>query len=486
MKFFQKDKTMKNTKKLCLAFSICAAAFALVVLTGCKGVDYIKFSNTIPGEYNLAGVSKIAVIDFNSLPDDPVNGVYAVDAATKQIMEGMIAAKFFKGKTYKVADLDAEKDIVAANKAAVRLAQRFDAVLYGRVWWDISNEYKNIHPVVYTLEKWKNEKYMSGRTDDGRPVYSVAHLTESMTDVKVDHAYRAAKATLMLSLTIYRMNKDGKVEKIVEDFAVAEQDYLLDNGVFSTTFVPHDKARVSQFERISAKSANEDAKNEKAAKEKAGFIDENQNASTIPTPLQTKVMLGKKLTDALGKKLTNTEVPVEAEFFGKYIFFEPMDEVLLNKIIAGNFNDSRAELVAMLRKAAGYAICDRIGSISSYEKNNTDEENNTKVAADPGCFEDLKNAKDAEEKAEIEEEIDELVGDTVEDFENEIYALAICEEACGRYEHALENYRTLMKYCPEEIYALGISRCLISLDMADRLYDISKDAKKAAKKAKVN
>lgn len=460
-----------------MALGFCAAALALSTVTGCKGVDYIKFSNTIPGEYNLSGVSKIALIDFNTMPDDPVKGTYAVDAETRQIVEDMVASKFFKGKTYKVADLDTEKDIFTANGVNAKLAQRFDAILYGRVWWKASKEYKNVHPVVYTLEKWRNEKYMSGRTDSGKPIYSTAHLTETMTDVKVDHRYRASNATLMLSLTIYRLNKAGQIEKIVEDFAVADQGYLLDNGSFSTQYVPHGKASVSKFERIAAKSENKDAKKEKAEKERKGFIDNNQNASTIPTALQTKIMLGKKITDTLGKKMTNTEIPVEAEFLRKYVFFAPINEEILNVIISGNFASARKALVTEIRKAAGYAVCDRIGSLSAYEKETVE------VAKDPDCFAELKNAKDAKAKAEIEEEIAELIEDTIDDFENELYALAICEEACGNYDYALETYRSLLKSSADEKYALGISRCLVSMDMADRLQTIAQDAKKATKKA---
>lgn len=470
---------MKNTKRLCLAFSICAAAFTLAFVTGCKGVDYVKFSNTIPGDYNLAGVSKIALIDFNTMPDDPVKGIYAVDAVTKQIIEDMIASKFFKGKTYKIADLDVEKEIFAANGANAKLAKRFDAILYGRVWWQASKEYKNIHPVVYTLEKWRNQKYMSGRTSRGQAIYSTARLTETMTDVKVDHHYRASNATLMLSLTVYRLDKDGKAEKIVEDFAVADQNYLLDNGVFTTEFIPHGGVKSSKFEKIAAKSENKDAKEKKKAEEKAGFIADNQNANTIPTALQAKIMLSKKISDMLGKKMTNTEVPVEAEFFGKYMFFAPIDENLLNVIISGNFAAARKALVTELRKAAGYGICDRIGSLSAYDKETVE------VAKDPDCFAELKQAKNEKQINEIEEEIAELVEDTIDDFENELYALAVCEEACGQYEYALENYRALLKYSAEERYALGISRCLISLDMVTRLQDVAKEAKKARAKASI-
>ncbi|MBR1967714.1 MAG: hypothetical protein IKA22_14010, partial [Lentisphaeria bacterium] len=356
---------MKNIKDLCAAFSICAAMLVLSTMTGCRGVDFVKFSNTLPGIYDLSGVSKIAVIDFNTMPDDPVAGVYAADTETRKIVEDMIAAQFFKGKTYKIADLDVERNI-AELKSNAKLAKRFDAILYGRVWWKKSAEIKNIHPEVDTLETWDNVRYMAGRDNDGRPFYRTEKVTQKKEQVKVDHRYRAQNATLMVSLTLYRLDRNGKIEKIVEDFVGADQTYLLDNGVFSTTFVPLQKVKLSKFERIAAQSENQDEKKAKASKEKAGYIDEWQNANTIPTSLQTKIMLSKKISEMLGRKMTNVEVPVSAEFFGTYMFFSPIEEETLNMIISGKFARARKILVTTIRKKAGYDISNRIGSLSAY------------------------------------------------------------------------------------------------------------------------
>ena len=456
-----------------MSFFIGAAAIVLSTsLSGCA--EYLKFTNTLPGEYNLSGVSKIALVGFNTLPNDPVRGVYSVDDSTRRIVEDMIATVFFKGRTYRVTDLDAENMISSSGSAgAIKLANRFDAVLYGRVWWKTSGEYKNIHPVVHTLEKWRNEKYMSGKNNDGKPIYSVAHLTETMTDVMAEHRYRALNATLMLSITLYRLNNRGEVEKIVEDFAVADQYYLLDNGSFSTIFIPHDAAKASRFEQIAAQGEDKGAKAEKAALEKAGYINDNQFAATIPTDLQSKIMLGQKLTAALGKKMTQSDIVVEV----KRDF--SINEELLNGMRNGQYADVRKKLVTEIRMGVGYGISNRIGSLSAYPQ----EDAGVQVAKDPKYFEKLKNAKDDKAKAEIEEDIAELVEDAVDDFEDQLYALAICEEACRQYDYALETYRSLLKVSADEKYARGISRCLASLNMAERLQDASKDAKKAAKKA---
>jgi len=463
---------MKKMKKLHIEFSILAAALVMtVMLSGCA--EYLKFSNTIPGEYNLSGVSKIALVGFNTLPDDPVTGVYSVDDATKQIVEDMIATVFFKGKTYKVTDLDIENTIASGNGGAIRLANRFDAVLYGRVWWKTSGEYKNIHPVVHTLEKWHNQKYIAARTNNGKPIYNVAHLTDTMTDVMAEHRYRALNATLMLSVTLYRLGHNGEIEKIVEDFAVADQYYLLDNGVFTTEFVPHDVAKASKFEQIAAQGEDKDAKKKKAAAEKAGYIDANRVATTIPTDLQTKIMLGQKLTAALGGKMTQRDVVVEV----KRDF--SINEELLNAMRMGQFEKVRTSLVSEIRQGVGYGVADRIGSLSAYER----EKDNVKIPADHRYFAKLEKAKDAKDRAEIEKDIDGLVKDAIDDYKNQLYALAICEEACHQYDYALETYRSLLKFSAKEKYARGISRCLTSLNMTERLQDAASAAKKAGKKA---
>ena len=265
--------------KLNQFFFTCSITLLLLVLTGCN--PYLNFTNTLPSEYNLEGVSKIALVEFNSLPDDPVTGVYTVDDETKKIVKDMISTVFFKGKTYKIANLNAENTILKSGKISnVALAQRFDAILYGRIWWKTTPEYKNITPKVYNLEKWYYERYVCGLTSGGYPIYSRARLTDYTREVMREHKYRAKNATLMLSLTLYKIKRNGEIEKIVEDFAAADQNYLLLNGDFSTSFVPHYENKLSQLELINLQSEDKNEKKKIIEKELAGFIDKNQNATT--------------------------------------------------------------------------------------------------------------------------------------------------------------------------------------------------------------
>ena len=448
-----------------------SAILTLLTLTGCS--SYLNFTNTLPSEYNLEGVSKIAIVDFNSLPDDPITGVYTVDDETKKIVKDMISTVFFKGKTYKIANLNAENTILKSDKIInIALKQRFDAILYGRLWWKVTPEYKNIIPKVYNLENWYYETYVSGLTSNGYPIYSRARLTDYTKEVMKEHKYRAKNATLMLSIALYKLNRNGEIEKIVEDFAAADQNFLLLNGEFSTSFVPHYENKLSKLELINLQSEDKNEKKKRIEKELAGFIDKNQNATTIPTKLQTKIMLGRKLANALSSKMTPSEIITQVEFD----FSVP--EITNKLMTSGNFSDAKQQLITYLYKNLGYKLTERIGSLSAYD--------NIKVQVlneEANLFTKLETTKDPEIIKQLEKIIENLIEDAVDDYEDELYALAICEEATRKYDYALENYRILLKYCPDAKYARGISRCLTSLDLVEKLQVTKDNLDKATKKS---
>ena len=72
---------MLKANKILTAGLIGSAVFAVSTMTGCRMAS-IPVAVTVPGEFNLSGVSKIAMVDFNSLPDDPTVGVFSADKET--------------------------------------------------------------------------------------------------------------------------------------------------------------------------------------------------------------------------------------------------------------------------------------------------------------------------------------------------------------------------------------------------------------------
>lgn len=452
---------MKMPNQIKLLFSV----FFLFSLTGCT--SYLSFTSTVPGEYHLGGVSKIALAGFNTLPNDPAAGIRSADENLVKMTENMVASVFFRGNTYRIANLDIEKMIRdSGDGAAARLAQRFDAVIYGRVWWQISPQNCNIYPQVYKLRSWRNVRYMSGRDSRGYPIYSVKALTTRITDQAVVQYYRAVNASLMLSITVYRLDGNGKIEKITEDFAAGDQQYLLDNGVFSTIYTPHDRSASSLLEKVASRSGGE-LRKDRAENERKGYLSADMNSTAIPGDLQTKIMLALKLTSQLSRKLTPSEIPVvlECDFDGGTRFLGiswGSDEKLMKLIEQKNYAGVRRYVADHIRMKAGNGIADRIGSISDYPGGSVT------VPPDPRNI--------------TEDDVD----DVVSSCRDHLYAMAISEEASRRYEAALETYRALFRVLPEKKYALGISRCLASLGLRDRLAEKKRAAEKAGKRASLN
>ena len=450
---------MLKTKNVLSAGLICSAVLAVSAITGCRTTT-VPVEVAVPGEFNLSGVSKIAVVDFNSLPDDPIAGIYSADKETLSIVQRMVASEFCKGKMYQVANLDIEKAISAAHTGA-KVGNKFDAVIYGRLWWQISPEYRNTYPKVFTLETWSNVKYDTGEKNPltKEPIYATAHVTRRMEDVLETLYYRAWNANLMLSLTLYRLDKDGQFEKITETFAVASQNFVIDNGAFDTNFVPIGADGSNRASRLKTSTEKKSTfgslfSSEKKAKDVTGKFVAIQNTATIPTELQAKLMLAQQLTETLGKKISPSKIT-----FNIPCDFD--DDKLFNLMKDGAFSAAKEYIVFTVRKNVGNAIADKIDPLEDYKE----------------IPKTLVPAKDPEKIT------DEVVNDAAKDQRDYIYALAVCEEATGQYEQALYTYRYAFKLKPTKEYALGISRCSFALGMNDRVQEKAKAKKEATKKA---
>ena len=58
----------------------------ITLMTGCTSPN-IKVSIKTPGQFKLGGISKLAIVKFNSLQDDASVGVYSADDETIQRAE---------------------------------------------------------------------------------------------------------------------------------------------------------------------------------------------------------------------------------------------------------------------------------------------------------------------------------------------------------------------------------------------------------------
>lgn len=445
------------------AWLICSVVSALFCLTGCRTAS-IPVEVTVPGEFNLSGVSKIAVVNFNSLLNDPLKGIYSADEETLSLAQNMVSSAFYKCQMYQVADLDIERAISQKSSDLVRVGQKFDAIMYGRVWWQVSPEYMATYPKVYTLESWKNVKYDTGRKDlYKKPIYDTAKVTTRKKDTIGTQYFRAKNVSLMLSLTLYRVDHDGKLEKITDSFAVASEKFLIDNGAFS--FEVQEFGADNSGDRASRLQAAAEDKSFFgslfSSKEDANAVSTKfvtvQNTETIPTDLQTKMALIGKLSAELNKKISPSTVKFD-------IPSDVDDDKLFNLLKDGAFNAAQEYIVYTIRKEYGNAIADEISPLSSDVYPIPD---NLVPAEDP----------------DPEKITEKKVLKAANNYRDFLYALAICEEAQSNYEKAIETYRYVFELKPTKEYALGISRCLYALGMTNRVNEKAKAQKKAAAKA---
>ena len=193
-------------------------AFVATIMVGCTTT--IPVAMNVAGEFKLNGVSKIAIANFNSLPNDPFNGTAAADAETCALVKRAVASSFYTSPMYQVIDLDTEKAIFDA--VGSRPDKRFDAVIYGRLWWQLAEPTEGQYPCKYTLRTWK--KVPDPKTKIVKKVLQEEHEEIAMQD------YRSQNATLMLTLSIYRIDAQGSVTKIADTYQVSNNGFTLMGG----------------------------------------------------------------------------------------------------------------------------------------------------------------------------------------------------------------------------------------------------------------
>ncbi|MBR6374074.1 MAG: hypothetical protein IKS20_12920, partial [Victivallales bacterium] len=75
---------MSNARMKRAMFLAFAAMFGLL-FAGCQSTANITIKIRTPGEYNLSGISKLAIVDFNSMDSQPGQGIFEADAETLSV-----------------------------------------------------------------------------------------------------------------------------------------------------------------------------------------------------------------------------------------------------------------------------------------------------------------------------------------------------------------------------------------------------------------
>ena len=517
---------MKNAKTVISAAS--AAVVGAAIICGCS-TPSIPVTMNVAGEIKLTGVSKIALVDFNTLPDDPFTGKIAADAETCALVQRTVASAFYKTPTYQVANLTDEQAINAAQQSIPN--KRFDAIVYGRLWWQMTPETDGEYIKQYTLKSWENVPYKQKVL--GKEVPMIAKVTTQTKDVLKLLKYRTRSAALMLSLAFYRVDGNGNVSKIVDTYQVTEQGFTLMNGEMKSDVADvgmkndgavarlqktgKDDNKKTAYEEmfgepkgllggaIGGAAANaagqaaggalggltkgfgglgsaiggavadaateakpKDAKPAKKAKVDAnGKVILSQEVVTMPTELQAKLMLAAKLSGDIAAKVAPSEVTFESPWVDKVIlwFFDKRFDAKLTNLL-----QNRAW--GATKQYAAYVIRQKVG----------------KELADK--IESIKDIPASYPVAKSEESFDKDE-DRLEYFADEdvniyLYALAIAQEASGDAFAALDTYTEAFNMKPTKETALGISRCNMSIGQAKRVNETNKEKNKAAKKTKLD
>ncbi len=495
---------MKTNKKLFALFS--AGALAAGFITGCS-TPTIPISMDVAGEIKLTGVSKIAIAEFDTLPGDAFTGTLAADAETRQLVRKAVAASFYKSPMYQVCDLPIEKALNEKEKCSPK--KRFDAVIYGRLWWQFTDVTAGQYPKVFTLEKWNNVPYNQKDPLTGKLIPMVAKVTTCKQDVIRMLDYRTRNATLMLTLAVYRLDGNGGLEKIVDTYQVTNEGFTLMNGEMKLDEVSVGIKDDSAVARLKATGKGDDAATayeemfapkapsladvgnalgglasgfgaafadmggqlieapkapeppkDGVKRDAQGKIILTQENVAMPTELQAKLLLASSVANTISAKLAPTKVEFDVPA-------DLGDRKLENLLKEGALASAKDYALGELRRKLGKQVCETIaGEVAILGE----------TAPEPPA--------DSEEAFDDRDELIEYLAD--EDLDIYFYVLGICEESAGNLPEAYEAYRFAFDVKPDMAPALGISRVQLAMGESARVKESNKLRKKAEKKTKLD
>jgi hypothetical protein len=457
----------------------------MALSVGC--VQKAKISVLQPGELKLTGVSKIALLEFNTIPSGLGHGAFAADKAICRLARQTVADVFYKDPFFALVDLPLEQQI-SRHADRSRLKSRLDAVMYGRVWWQVTDEYRNYLPSKMQLTSWRNIRYVCGHDDDGNPIYCTKKVTTESKDVFYEKRYRARKATLMMGLSVYRLDRNGHVEKLTHVFEVASRPAFIVNGEFS------DRLELTTARKVAGKIKT--LKTEEGGfmaglssfmgsmglggeKEIKAELDSSTIVDVCTIPVDLESQLG--MCGEIGARLQNLIAPHREEIPVNVAGQDKKTKTLISaEAYMGNVKYiARAKLAQGHEEIAlDFYDVDLIGGAKKVvARNHRAAYDESVQGKDPGTVEPYVPL--------TKDELLEEANDYLEDHVKDLYNMALSLEALGDFERALEIYRFAFdRYeSKDQDYADGLGRCLLALDMADRLTEEEMTKLQAKEKA---
>lgn len=487
-----------------------AAAAAVVAgfIAGCS-TPTIPVTMNVAGEIKLTGVSKIALADFNTLDEDVFSGAVAADAETCALVKSAVASSFYASPMYQIADFNVEK-LIHEQNTTKQVKNRFDAFICGRVWWQIAPETTGVRPKKFTLKKWDNVPYKVKNPLTKKEEQLFAKVTTETRDVVQMLEYSAQNATLMLTLSIYRVSYDGSVQKIIDTYQVTDEGFTLVNGQMTANELSVGIDEKSAADRLkeagkdkgmfagmgdqlnaSVKDVLKPEVKANGKRDANGKIILTQKTVAMPSELQAKLMLASSISKKLSAKLAPSKITFDVPA-------DLGDARLEQLLVNGAFGSLHEYALYMLRNKLGLQICEKIADYipemtdecaypvpDSTEKFTEYDDELVKSMVKNGMslyFFTLGTSHDAAEQLAAkakghDEMIKYLAGEKLDVY---FYALGITYEAKQQYEEATEAYRFAFNLKPNKPAAIALARASLALGESARLTQTRK-AKKAAK-----
>lgn len=481
------------------------AVLTALIIAGCS-TPMIDVTMDTAGEIKLTGVSKIALANFNSMPDDAFAGVMAADKETCALVKRAVASAFYTSPMYQIADLDIEKDIHDADNAKL-VKKRFDAFVYGRLWWQLAPAASGTYPEKLTLRSWTNVPYKQKDPITKKDIPMVAKVTTETRDVIQMMDYNVQNATLMLTLSIYRVDHSGSVEKIVDTYQVTNDGFVLKNGeikVDSTVVGFNDKTAEERLQETKKEggmfagigdglkdAVKKDEPKKDSRRDANGKLILTQKTVAMPTELQAKLMLAMSISQKLSAKLAPSKMTFQVPA-------DIGDTRLSNLLKNGAYRSAKEYSLYMLRNKLGKQICGKVAEyipaldedcsypVPDSEKQLAEYDDELVEAMRNGglYFYTLGTAHGSAEQLAIKAKaFDEMFKYlNSEGVDVYFYALGICQETSHELDAAEESYRFAFNVNPSQDAALGIARARLALGNSERVSETRKAKNAAAKK----
>ncbi|WP_432736952.1 hypothetical protein [Maridesulfovibrio sp. FT414] len=462
-------------KYLCITILLAIACLS----SGCT--QKVKINLIKPGEIKISGLSKIAVLPFNSVKPNIAAGKYCATQRVCDLTRRCVTDTLYTEPYFQLVDLDIEETLTQINKGA-RPENRLDGILYGQVWWQVSDEYKNFSPCKMNLRKWRTVKYVCGTNDDGSVRYCTTTITTQDKDEFYKAHYRAVTATLMMSLNLYRLTPNGQVEKVAQIFEVGRKPAVIYNGAYSTELklIGFEEAKdrtatlktsdgftfaaLSEMLGVSAKS------DEKSTLD----TEVSQNNDSIPAALNLKNSLAQAVANRLKMVIQPHSEPFDIVMHGKdkksQTMFMTQAYRGLTKYLALKIADNNGDLADTLLEDL---VFEDVAKEALLRKLKAEHE--AKQAELPA---EQRQPFVAPEEAELTKDAKSYLDGMTSD----IYNMALALEGLGDFDRSLEIYRYAFNEYEntDQDIADGIGRCSLALDMAVRV-DEAVGAKEDAK-----